>query len=73
MLFCQNNFVPVIRAGARVHPGYTETLGRKNRDLGNRASPIDWAHMKKALNATATVPSGMLYPLLSKLNVTHEV
>ena len=45
-LFCQKRFVPVTRAGVFIwenfHPGYRD-LGRKNRDLGNRASPA--AHM----------------------------
>ena len=45
-LFCQKSFVPVTRAGVFIwenfHPGYRD-LGRKNRDLGNRASPA--AHM----------------------------
>ena len=45
-LFCQKCFVPVTRAGVFIwenfHPGYRD-LGRKNRDLGNRASPA--AHM----------------------------
>ena len=41
-LFCQKSFVPVTRVGVFIwenfHPGYRD-LGRKNRDLGNRASP----------------------------------
>ena len=45
-LFCQKSFVPVTRAGVVIwencHPGYRD-LGRKNRDLGNRASLA--AHM----------------------------
>ena len=45
-LFCQKRFVPVTRAGVFIwenfHPGYRD-LGRKNRDLGNRANPA--AHM----------------------------
>ena len=40
-LFCQKSFVLVIRVGVFIwvnfHPGYRD-LGRKNRDLGNRAS-----------------------------------
>ena len=30
------------------HPGYRD-LGRKNRDLGNRASPVDRVHTKRTL------------------------
>ena len=45
-LFRQKSFVPVTRAGVFIwenfHPGYRD-LGRKNRDLGNRASPA--SHM----------------------------
>jgi len=45
-LFCLESFVPVTRAGVFIwenfHPGYGD-LGRKNRDLGNRASPA--SHM----------------------------
>ena len=41
-LFCLKSFVPVTRAGVFIwenfHPGYRD-LVRKNRDLGNRASP----------------------------------
>ena len=41
-LFCQKSLSPVTRAGVFIwenfHPGYRD-LGRKNRDLGNRASP----------------------------------
>ena len=78
-LFCQKSYVPVIRVGVFIwvnfHPGYRD-LGRKNRDLGNRAkpashmntskcftkegvarrdhgnraSPIDRAHMKRPLD-----------------------
>ena len=46
-LFYQKSFVPTTRAGVFIwenfHPGYRD-LGRKNRDLGNRASPA--SHMK---------------------------
>ena len=30
------------------YPSYRD-LGRKDRDLGNRASPVDQAHMKRPL------------------------
>ena len=43
-LFCQKSFVPVTRAGVFIrenfHPDYRD-LGRKNRDLGNRASHLN--------------------------------
>ena len=45
-LFCLKRFVPVTRVGVFIwenfHPGYRD-LGRKNRDLGNWASPA--SHM----------------------------
>ena len=45
-LFCLKSFVLVTRAGVFIwenfHPGYRD-LVRKNRDLGNRASPA--SHM----------------------------
>ena len=45
-LFCQKSLVLVTRAVVFIwenfHPGYRD-LGRKNRDLGNRASPA--SHM----------------------------
>ena len=51
-LFCQKSFVPVTRAGVfmiiweNFHPGYRD-LGRKNRDLGNRASPASHMNTSK--------------------------
>ena len=49
-LFCQKSFVPVTRAGVFIwenfHPGYRD-LGRKNRDLGNRASPASHMNTSK--------------------------
>ena len=51
-LFCQKRFVPVTRAGVFIrenfHPGYRD-LGRKNRDLGNRASPASHMNASKFL------------------------
>ena len=51
-LFCQKSFVPVTRAGAFIwenfHPGYRD-LGRKDRDLGNRASPASQMNSTKFL------------------------
>ena len=49
-LFCQKSFVPVTRAGVFIwenfHSGYRD-LGRKNRDLGNRASPASHMNTSK--------------------------
>ena len=51
-LFCLKGFVPVSRAGVFIwenfHPGYRD-LGRKNRDLGNRASPVSHMNTSKFL------------------------
>ena len=51
-LFCQKRFVPVTRAGMLIwenfHPGYRD-LGRKNRDLGNRASAASHMNIWKFL------------------------
>ena len=51
-LFCQKSFVPVVRIGVFIwenfHPGYRD-LGRKNRDLGNRASPASHMNTSKFL------------------------
>ena len=51
-LFCLKSFVPVTRAGVFIrenfHPGY-RNLGRKNRDLGNRASPVSHTNTSKIL------------------------
>ena len=51
-LFCQKSFVPVARVGVFIwenfHPGYRD-LGRKNRDLGNRASPVSHMNTSKFL------------------------
>ena len=51
-LFCLKIFVPVIRAGVFIwenfHPGYRD-LGRKTRDLGNRASPASHKNTSKIL------------------------
>ena len=51
-LFCLKIFVPVIRAGVFIwenfHPGYRD-LGRKTRDLGNRASPASHMNTSKIL------------------------
>ena len=53
-LFCLNIFVSVIRAGVFIwenfHPGYRD-LGRKTRDLGNRASPSRFMPQKPELSA----------------------
>ena len=50
--FCVKIFVPVIRAGVFIwenfHPGYRD-LGRKTRDLGNRASPASHMNTSKIL------------------------
>ena len=49
-LFCQKSFVPVNRVGVLIwvnfHPGYRD-LGRKNRDLGNRARPASHMNTSK--------------------------
>jgi len=51
-LFCQKGFAPVIRTGVFIwknfHPVYRD-LGRKNRDLGNRASPATHMNTSKFL------------------------
>ena len=51
-LFCLKIFVPVIRTGVFIwdnfHPGYRD-LGRKTRDLGNRASPASHMNTSKIL------------------------
>jgi len=51
-LFCRKSFVPVTRAGVFIwknfYPGYRD-LGRKNRDLGNRASPASHMNTSKFL------------------------
>ena len=51
-LFCPKSFIPVTRAGVFIwenfHPGYRD-LGRKNRDLGNRASPASHMNTSKIL------------------------
>ena len=51
-LFCLKIFVPIIRAGVFIwenfHPGYRD-LGRKTRDLGNRASPASHMNTSKIL------------------------
>ena len=51
-LFCLKIFVPVIRAGVFIwenfHPDYRD-LGRKTRDLGNRASPASHMNTSKIL------------------------
>ena len=50
--FCLKIVVPVIRAGVFIwenfHPGYRD-LGRKTRDLGNRASPASHMNTSKIL------------------------
>lgn len=50
LLFCLNSFIPVARAGVFIlenfHPGYRD-FGRKNRDLGNRASPASQKNTSK--------------------------
>ena len=49
-LVCVKTFVPVTRAEVFIwenfHPGYRD-LGRKNRDLGKRASPV--SHMNTSI------------------------
>ena len=51
-LFCLKIYVAVIRAGVFIwenfHPGYRD-LGRKTRDLGNRASPASHMNTSKIL------------------------
>ena len=50
--FVSKSFVPVTRAGVFIwenfHPGYRD-LGRKNRDLGNRASTASHMNTSKFL------------------------
>ena len=49
-LFCLKRFVLVTRVGVFIwknfHPGYRD-LGRKNRDLGNRASPVSQMNTRR--------------------------
>ena len=50
--FVQKSLVPVTRAGVFIwenfHPGYRD-LGRKNRDLGDRANPASLMNTSKIL------------------------
>ena len=52
--FCLKSFVPVTRAGVFIwgnfHLGYRD-LGRKYRDLGNRASPTSHMNTSKFLRS----------------------
>ena len=53
---CLKRFVPVTQAGVFIwenfHPGYRD-LGRKNQDLGNRASPASHMNTSKFLRRIA--------------------
>ena len=51
-LFCQKSFVPVIRVGVLIWVNFqtgNRDLGRKNRDLGNRARPASHMNTSKFL------------------------